>query len=151
MYTQKPKRWRLVAGFLLAPFAAALFLSAFPVIFVGPPTRDAAASLTIVLLNLPRPTLVAYVMTLLIAVPVYWFLRDRVQPRLITIVLVGAGVATIPFFLLSAVRIGLLLEDVTLFALLALSGGLGGLVFWACVVWGDSNLQGQDRRPESAP
>jgi hypothetical protein len=134
----KPQAWRIVLGFLVAPFVAAVLLSAL--------NRDP---------TILWPALIygAYPATIVIGIPLYFALRNLVPPRLWILMLAGGFVAAFPWALLLlsppdqasvgncvAVVDGRttwcgMLQNAGFLGYIFAFGALGGLVFWLCAVW----------------
>ena len=157
MKRPRPKLWRLVLGFLLAPLvpAAAWAFALSGLSFDWTSIMGAAAFLYFVAVP-------AYATAALIGVPVYLLLRRRLRPRLATVAALGGLIALAPWLVLYLVsgplpvdyaRIGSCitvvdgvrtwcgyLEYVKLFGFLFLLGALGGLTFWLAAIWRDDRL-----------
>jgi hypothetical protein len=142
MLLTKAETWRLVLGFLFAPFVPAVVFSIMqwgglggilPVLIYG-----------------------AYPAAIVLGIPAYFLLRHWVGPRLVTIMLVGGVIAALPWLMLfllpqsGSVRSEIndcvtridgyvtwcgMVDAFKLAAEIFSYGALGGLVFWLCVVW----------------
>lgn len=121
----RPKPWRVILGFVIAPTAAA----AIPALLSSSLSR-AMFYITLVL--------VAYPATLVVAIPAYYLLRSRARPSLSNVLMVGCGIGLVPSVIFTTV-IPLFSDaprDVFLFfALSLLAGSVGGLTFWLCAMW----------------
>lgn len=94
--SSRPPGWRVALGFVVAPGVAAVLMAAFEIV-----RRDAA--------NLPGQlwglsvlvaVVGAYPTTLILGVPAYLALRQRVAPQMLHCAVTGALVAVLPWFLL---------------------------------------------------
>jgi hypothetical protein len=142
----RPNPWRVALGFLLAPvFAAGLFA----VLADGP-------DFGLFLVSLFYGAIPA---TILIGIPAYFVLRNRVRPRLITLAAGGGVVAIVPWVIILMLSVGDhaevgdcvavvngrttwcgYLDNLKFLGMIFGLGVFGGIVFWSCVVWGDLRL-----------
>ena len=135
-----PKAWRLLLGFLLAPV--------LPSIFYALLLKGDLSLLGLVLV------IGGYVPTILIGLPLYLVLRNRVRLRVWIVMLAGGFVAVVPWVILSLLSpadyaslgdcVSVIngrttwcghVRNFELYALLFALGAVGGLVFWICAVW----------------
>jgi hypothetical protein len=133
----KPEGWRVGLAFVLAPLAAAI---AFSLIEDGPLWDVALIG--------------AYGPAIVLGVPVYFLLRNRIRMRLVASVIFGGVIAALPWFVLTLLpgadqaTVGSCAAVIdgkttwcgftgTLWWLgqIALYGAFGGLVFWICAAW----------------
>lgn len=142
-----PAAWRIVLAFLAAPLAPA-FLYALQTLFDGLPNGSYFKT------GMTFAVLGGYPAALLFGVPLFFALRNRVDPRLWVLVLAGGGVAAAPWILLTlfapqpdqaqiGTRITVLdgrmtlwgwLESGAMIGQVFLLGAVGGLVFWLAAV-----------------
>ena len=137
----RPKVWRLLLGFLLAPLAPAVLLSLIE-----------SGNLSIVPVTLMYG---GYPPAILLGVPAYFLLRNHLQPHFWLAMLAGGIVAALPWVALallppaaSYAEIGQcvsvmdgkhtwcgLWESARFASMVFALGALGGLVFWLCAIW----------------
>jgi hypothetical protein len=94
--------------------------------------------------------------TVILGVPIYLVLRNRVRPSLWKIVLIAGVLGAAPMLVMSGTHVlGLLLRnrssmvvgymsssiDDVIFSFVV--GMIGGVVFWLCTVWGDPRFSKQ--------
>ena len=149
----QPSIQRVALGFLLGPFVAAVIFSVASPLYAGlPDLGDRVARTTASVLTLVYPV------TLIIGLPVYWLLRDRLQPSIFTCILFGAIVSACPWLLMSCMvpdeaRSGQVItvhhhmrtfagwvETAKLIGLVAGLGAVAGFIFWCCVKLGGKAL-----------
>ena len=146
-----PPCWRLCLGFIVGPAVAALLFS-----LVSPLSPDSIGPLRQVVGTTVLVLIVVYPMTLVLAVPTYLALKSRLRPTAINCALVGAGIAALPWAVLSLVtpteeRIGTVvtvhagvrtaagwLQELQLLGGIALLGAVAGFVFWCAVALGSA-------------
>jgi hypothetical protein len=122
--------WRILPAFLLAPMAAAWVMGATMPLYEGLPDVGDRISRTANFVAV----VVAYPSALLFGVPLFVWLRRRgTRPTLLNCTLAGAGVALLPWLLISL----LALKFIPTLVLIALYGAVGGMVFWmvGCATW----------------
>jgi hypothetical protein len=132
--------WRVLLGFMLAPLVPALALS---LIHFG-----GVHAIPLVLIYDALPA------TIIFGIPFFVLLYRRVQPRIVTIVVMGGIVAVLPRLwpMLAPAASHAQIDDcVTIengrttwcgllwnmkfLSIVFAYGAFGGLVFWFCVVW----------------
>jgi hypothetical protein len=144
---RKPPGWRIVAGFILAPMAPAL-LFALATLFDGLPN---GSYLKTAMQNL---VVGGYPAAILFGLPLYFALRNWVEPRFMNLAMAGGAVAAAPWLLLVLIgpqpdwaQIGShvtvldgrrtlwgWIESGTLIGQVFLLGTIGGAAFWLIAV-----------------
>lgn len=115
-----------------------------------------ATSVTILSLAL---TYVGYPIAIVLGIPLYLGLRHRLRPQVLTLMIVGGVVASVPWLVLLAWSSGSAthaeigrcvavidgattwcgyLENLKFLAMIFGLGALGGITFWLCVAWRDT-------------
>jgi hypothetical protein len=137
-----PPRWRVLAGFILAPAVPGLVFSALYPAFAGltdPFERIWRTFIGTVIFG-------GYVPAFAFGVPAYMILRLWLKPTLVACATAGAGVAAFPWTLLVLAAwtderrmIGQLTwfrlsEAASMVGEVALFGAMGGAVFWLVAV-----------------
>jgi hypothetical protein len=159
MYTARPERtypptWRIIAAFLIVPSVAALLMAILMPAFDGISDPLDRVWRTAVLFAFFG----AYPTTAILGVPAFFMLRRHFYPKLINCSLTGAGVAALPWFILSVLshpgsasiggRATVIDGSLTAYGWLtnlifvgqiAIFGAVGGLLFWLIAVAGRSN------------
>lgn len=155
-YVHLPK-WRVAAGFIVAPFVVATALAWTMPLYAGLPNL-----LDRVIRTLPWYLIIGgYIPSLLLGVPLYLLLRKRVAPTLLNCLIAGAAVAAIPCALLGLPTFSTeeslgsqqtvidghktllgwmyLAQNIGEMALL---GGIAGTVFWLVAAAGERQNKG---------
>ena len=149
MVSHQPTTRRLLAGFLIGPLVPILLLCGSGVV-------DGSTHLVTALwIAFVALLFVAYPALLLLGAPIFLLLRNRVEPRLWILLIIGALVATVPWAVVVATaslpasgslngvptvidgsrtaywwqKTGVLLAG------MALLGAIGGASFWAVLRW----------------
>jgi hypothetical protein len=151
MLSVRPKLWRLLLGFFLAPLAAVIFARIVSLAAQDIP-QGMLPSLQIILLDIPSFAVFGgYPIGWGIGIPAYLLLRGRLLPVLRNFMFAGALVAATPLLLtvlfytrsIAFNSVGSAIESLTFLAFCALSGAAGGAVLWLCTVWRDPRFRDQ--------
>jgi hypothetical protein len=145
-----PPFWRVLLAFAIAPGVAAIAFAVFSPLYEGMPDLRERIFLTA-----ETTAWVVYPLAFAIGLPTYFWLRSRMRPSIINCVLVGAGVASLPWLILGVVvhgdeaSVGNVItvhhgmmtlagwaELLRLVGGIALLGGLAGAVFWLIAATG---------------
>ena len=145
----RPQAWRVLLGFLLAPLVPAIVFSLLA-------SGDLSAVSTAVIYGGYPPAIV-------LGVPAYLLLRNRLSPRVWLAMLAGGIIAALPWVALallppaaSYAEVGPcvsvidgkrtwceLVESAKFAAIVFALGALGGVVFWLCAAWRGPGAQTQ--------
>ena len=136
----QPPAWRLLLGLVLAPLLPAVLFSLIESGDLGSVWLAAVFG--------------GYPAAIVLGIPAYLLLRNRVEPRVGTLMLVGGLIAMAPWLLLSLVSgadqaaVGNCvtvidgrrtwcgyLSMIDMLARIFAYGAIGGLAFWICAVW----------------
>jgi hypothetical protein len=157
MARPRPRLWRVILGFLVAPLAGGVCYTAIEALISWP----SGASLGEAARTLTALTLYGgYPIALVVGVPAYLALRRLLRPRPLVAALAGGAVAVLPCLLIlywpslagrSPRAEGWLLEEATFLALVLAAGAAGGLAFWLCAAAGGARIGGRRRRGSIAP
>ena len=147
-----PPLWRIALAFLVAPGAAAVFMSLVAPAYDGLPTAIERLTATAKIYALMG----AYPTAIFLGVPAYFMLRRHFSPRPMTCALVGGVVAAMPWLFLIIVSSGASsasidgratiidgrytaygwLMNLSFVGQIALVGWTAGLLFWAVAAAG---------------
>jgi hypothetical protein len=139
--SSRPKAWRVLLGFLLAPLMPAIL---FSLIASGDLSTVSAALI-----------FGGYPPAIVLGVPAYLLLRNRLSPHFWLAMLAGGIIAALPWVALallppaaSYAEVGQCVsvidgkhtwcgfwESAKFASIVFALGALGGLVFWLCAVW----------------
>lgn len=149
----QPHPARATLAFLVAPIASAfVFTLALSI------ASDKEVSVNEFFVTVFFMLLIAVPITVYIALPLYFLLRHRIEPRLFHMAAVGAFAGIAPFIILFLLRLSDNLSGVSedllptreipsiakLLTMAAASGSCGGFAFWICAVWHDPRFEKQE-------
>ena len=124
---------RVVLGFLFAPPIATLFGIINLYLWSDPKDKPDLTMQTVIPVTMGFSFLIAYPLTLLGAIPIYFMLRMVFRPNILSCTLLGGGIAVAGLFIRASDEIHFSNVDQysSTFALAGASGAVGGAAFWA--------------------